>query len=314
MISADLNRQVLGREEVIGQPRAPHFAAYLQSMNRHVAVEAIDHEPDDAEALELARRVDVILACPPTFEERLRLNDAAVGRGRRLIDAAQWGMTGTLVVVDPRRTACLRCVYPQEPEFEEFFPVVGAISWRWGRWRPGGDQDPFANRKPDVRAAVHVRWISGQPTHKWRCNAIRTARAAATSRRSDRSPRQRTDRARRLMNVHVLICGRGYDAAEAMPSQLTLPEGATTATALETLRACLSPGQKLSDACLVAVSGTHLGTLATIRSRNCMTATNFWCSPRSPEGEGCQESPIPAAARSKPTTPPPMTSQTEITR
>jgi molybdopterin/thiamine biosynthesis adenylyltransferase len=128
MISPDLNRQILGSEAVVGQPRAPHFADYLRSMNRFVDVEAIDHEPDDEEAALLARRVDVILSCPPGFEERMRLNRAAVRAGVPLVDAAQWGMAGTLIVVDPGRTACLRCVYPDDPPFEELFPVVGGIS------------------------------------------------------------------------------------------------------------------------------------------------------------------------------------------
>jgi molybdopterin/thiamine biosynthesis adenylyltransferase len=128
LISPDLNRQVLGSEAVLDQPRAPHFADYLRSMNRFVTVEAVDHEPSDEEALELARRVDVVLSCPPGFQERLRLNRAAIAAGVPLVDAAQWGMTGTLVVVDPGRTACLRCIYPEDPPFEERFPVVGAIS------------------------------------------------------------------------------------------------------------------------------------------------------------------------------------------
>lgn len=128
MIPADLNRQMLGSEDVIGRPRAEHFAATLSRMNRFVAVEALDHEPDDAEARQLAERVDVILACPPNFAERLRLNAAAVAAGIPLVDAAQWGLMGSLIVVDPGRTACLRCVYPREPAFEELFPVVGAIS------------------------------------------------------------------------------------------------------------------------------------------------------------------------------------------
>ena len=128
MISPDLNRQVLGSEAVIGEPRAADFASYLRTMNRFVEVEEIDHEPDDVEALELARRCDLIVACPPTFTERLRLNRAAVQSGIPLIDAAQWGMTGTLIVVQPGNTACLECVYPEPPPFEEFFPVVGAIS------------------------------------------------------------------------------------------------------------------------------------------------------------------------------------------
>ena len=128
MISPDLNRQVLGSEAVIGKPRAPDFAAYLRTMNAMVEVEAIDHEPDEAEAAELARRCDIILSCPPTFEERLRLNRTAVEANIPFIDAAQWGMNGTLIVVRPGETACLECVYPEPPPFEEFFPVVGAIS------------------------------------------------------------------------------------------------------------------------------------------------------------------------------------------
>lgn len=128
LISPDLNRQVLGCEAVVGNPRAPHFADYLRSMNKFVTVEAIDHEPDDAEALELTGRVDVILSAAPTFEERLRLNRAAVAKDVPLIDAAQWGMSGTLIVVEPGKTACLRCLYPEDPPFEESFPVVGAIS------------------------------------------------------------------------------------------------------------------------------------------------------------------------------------------
>lgn len=128
LISPDLNRQVLGCEAGLDKPRASHFAGYLRSMNRFVTVEAIDHQPDDDEARELAGRADVILSCPPGFEERMRLNEAAVRAGVPLIDAAQWGITGTLIAVDPGRTACLRCVYPEDPQFEELFPVVGGIS------------------------------------------------------------------------------------------------------------------------------------------------------------------------------------------
>ena len=128
MISPDLNRQVLGSEAVVGQPRAPHFGEYLRSMNQFAEVEAIDHEPDDQEALELARRADIILSCPPTFEERLRLNRVAVQTNTPFIDAAQWGMGGSLIVCQAGETACLQCLYPEPPPFEEFFPVVGASS------------------------------------------------------------------------------------------------------------------------------------------------------------------------------------------
>lgn len=128
MISPDLNRQVLGSESVVGKPRASNFADYLRTMNRFIEVEAIDHEPDDVEAKELAGQCDLIVSCPPTFEERLRLNQAAAGAAIPLIDAAQWGMSGTLLLCRAGETACLECVYPEPPPFEEFFPVIGAIS------------------------------------------------------------------------------------------------------------------------------------------------------------------------------------------
>ena len=128
LISPDLNRQVLGCERALDQPRAAAFAEYLRSMNRFAQVEALDYEPDDDQAKQLADRADILLACPPTFEERLRLNRAAVAAGIPLIDAAQWGMTGTLTVLRPGQTACLECLYPEPPPFEEMFPVVGAIS------------------------------------------------------------------------------------------------------------------------------------------------------------------------------------------
>jgi molybdopterin-synthase adenylyltransferase len=132
LISPDLNRQLLGGEHALGVSRASEFARHLRSRNRFVEVEAIDHEPDDAEALQLAGRCDVVLSCPPTFAERLRLNRAAVAANVPLVDAAQWGMTGTLTVVLPRKTACLACLYPELPPFEEKFPVVGAISAAMG--------------------------------------------------------------------------------------------------------------------------------------------------------------------------------------
>ncbi|MBM4092392.1 MAG: HesA/MoeB/ThiF family protein [Planctomycetes bacterium] len=132
LTSADLNRQVLGSESQLGQPRAAQFAEHLRSMNRFVDVEVVAREPDDELANALAERSDIALSCAPSFDERLRLNAAATASGIPIVDAAQWGMTGTLMVLQPGTTACLQCVYPVPPPFEEDFPVVGAISSAMG--------------------------------------------------------------------------------------------------------------------------------------------------------------------------------------
>ena len=127
LVSPDLNRQVLGSERVLGEPRACHFAEYLRGMNRFVTVEAVDHEPDDAEAIALARRVNIVLSCADlrgtaATEPRGSQRRRAAGRCRSM------GNDGNAACRRSGRTACLQCIYPAAPEFEKMFPVVGAIS------------------------------------------------------------------------------------------------------------------------------------------------------------------------------------------
>jgi hypothetical protein len=75
-----------------------------------------------------------------------------------MIDAAQWGMTGTLIAIQPGVTACLRCAYPEDPPFEEMFPVVGAISLAvgWSLWslRPWGGKAATTSTGLAPRPAV----------------------------------------------------------------------------------------------------------------------------------------------------------------
>ncbi len=126
--SPDLNRQVLGSEAGVGQPRAWQFAENIRKLCRFVEIDVIPHEPDEDEAVELARRAQIVLSCPADFTHRLRLNRAAHRAGVPFIDAAQWGMAGSLFVSDGATTPCLECLYPEEPPFEPRFPVVGAIA------------------------------------------------------------------------------------------------------------------------------------------------------------------------------------------
>ena len=63
------------------------------------------------------------------------------------------------------------------------------------------------------------------------------------------------------MKVRVVVSGRNYDAARAIPEELVLPAGCSVDEALQAVGEFLSPAKALPGSCLVAVSGTHLGTL-----------------------------------------------------
>lgn len=69
------------------------------------------------------------------------------------------------------------------------------------------------------------------------------------------------------MKIRLVLTGRNYDAARRLPDALDLPEGSSVRAAIERVQAILGPGAPLAPACLVAVSGTHLGTVGACREQ-----------------------------------------------
>ena len=63
------------------------------------------------------------------------------------------------------------------------------------------------------------------------------------------------------MRVRVFVSGRNYDLADSLPEHLMLPEGASVDDALRALVGCIPKNRSLPGSCLIAVSGTHLGSL-----------------------------------------------------
>jgi hypothetical protein len=62
-----------------------------------------------------------------------------------------------------------------------------------------------------------------------------------------------------------MVTGRSYHTADRLPDEITLPDGSTVDDALEVLSAQLADGGQFPPSCLIAVSGQHLGTLASHR-------------------------------------------------
>lgn len=69
------------------------------------------------------------------------------------------------------------------------------------------------------------------------------------------------------MKVRLVLSGRNYDRAEAVPEHLNLPEGCSIDDALRAVAEHVPPEKALPESCLVAVSGIHLGTLRNHKPR-----------------------------------------------
>jgi hypothetical protein len=70
-----------------------------------------------------------------------------------------------------------------------------------------------------------------------------------------------------IVKIRVMMAGRGYPSAQTLPEWLNLPDGCSVDHALEAVAALIGNGKGPSASSLVAVSGSHLGTVRNHRPR-----------------------------------------------
>ena len=126
---SDLNRQLLMTTAGLGTPRVESAARRLRELNPEVAVEAIPENVSESNAADLVGRCDLVVDCAPLFAERFLMNREAVRRRKPMVDCAMFDLDGQLTTILPGRTACLACLYPEDPPgWRRQFPVFGAVS------------------------------------------------------------------------------------------------------------------------------------------------------------------------------------------
>src|SRR5262249_5325029 len=125
----DLNRQLLMRHDGIGKPRTDLAAQRLRELNPFVEIETHAENVSEANVERLVSSVDAGASCAPLFGERLVMNKAAVRLGKPLVDCAMYELQMQVLTVLPGHSACLACLYPEEPaEWQRRFPVFGAVA------------------------------------------------------------------------------------------------------------------------------------------------------------------------------------------
>lgn len=129
----DLNRQILMCPERLGESRVRCAQESLQRFNPAVEMEILDGRVHEANAFDLVGKADVVVSCRYNFEERDLLNRACVALDRPMVEAAMYGMEAYMTTILPGRTPCLRCLYPEFPDWDPMaFPVLGAVSGTLG--------------------------------------------------------------------------------------------------------------------------------------------------------------------------------------
>jgi molybdopterin-synthase adenylyltransferase len=114
---SNLQRQSLFDEADAAEslPKAIAAARKIALFNSHVVVEPVIADLVPANVTELLAGVDLILDGSDNFETRYLVNDFAVKNGVSWIYTAAVGAYGLTMNIIPGETACLSCIFPQQP-------------------------------------------------------------------------------------------------------------------------------------------------------------------------------------------------------
>ncbi|HEY6291248.1 MAG TPA: ThiF family adenylyltransferase, partial [Terriglobia bacterium] len=109
-------------------PKAIAAERHLRRLNREVEVEGMVADVDSLSIEAQVRGFDIILDGTDNFETRFLINDAALELGIPWIYGAVAGSYAATLTVQPGRTPCLACVFPERPQgLQETCDTVGVI-------------------------------------------------------------------------------------------------------------------------------------------------------------------------------------------
>ena len=85
---SNLHRQLIFREDQVGEPKAEAAAAFARALNSNVQVDAVARRLDAGNARDLLSGHDLVLDGSDNFVTRLAVNEACVGLAIPLVSAA----------------------------------------------------------------------------------------------------------------------------------------------------------------------------------------------------------------------------------
>lgn len=96
-----------------GVPKATACASGVSSIDRSITVEPIIDDVDSDNIEDIIRDVDIVLDGTDNMETRFLINEAAVKLGKPWVYAGVNSWYGTVMLIEPGRSACLRCLFPE---------------------------------------------------------------------------------------------------------------------------------------------------------------------------------------------------------
>lgn len=134
---SNLQRQIIHRTGMVGQPKVISARATLQEINPEVECIALQQRADEAQLHSLITQADIVLDCSDNFDTRYAVNRVCLALRKPLVSGAAIQFHGQVSVFDFRNddAACYNCLFPEDGVAAElrcattgvFAPLVGII-------------------------------------------------------------------------------------------------------------------------------------------------------------------------------------------
>lgn len=121
---SNLNRQILHTDRDIGKKKTVSAEEKLTALNPDITIRAIDSRIDETSAARLIGTADGIVDAMDNYPTRYLLNSIAIEKNIPLFHGAIRGFYGQATTIIPKKTPCLKCIFPKAPP-SEVFPVLG---------------------------------------------------------------------------------------------------------------------------------------------------------------------------------------------
>lgn len=110
---SNLQRQIIHRQDALGEPKVDSAARTLRALNPDVEVITEARRLEGAALRSVIADCDVVLDACDNFSTRFAINDACLATSTPLVSGAAIRWEGQVAVFDPRRddSPCYRCLY-----------------------------------------------------------------------------------------------------------------------------------------------------------------------------------------------------------
>lgn len=114
-------------EEDLGKKdKSTSLKEKLEKLNSDIELKSFSLEIDEKNIFKF-KESDVLVDCLDNFHTRYILNEFSLKEKIPLVHAAVEAYYGQITTLIPKKTPCIKCLFPNMPNKGEIFPIIGPI-------------------------------------------------------------------------------------------------------------------------------------------------------------------------------------------